>query len=126
MMGEVIINDFTFTIFDFVNYLTEQCAKPKLKILRCAHAQKQIGRICYMNAAETYVAMERMKHKNAAKNYKTNSRIFWLSKNMENDVNSKELLCNKISENQRKGFLQLLDRGMNKFKKRLYFRTIRH
>ena len=36
---------------------------------------------------------------------------------MENDVNSKEILCNKISVNPRKGFLQSLDRGMNKIKK---------
>ena len=35
-------NDFTFTIFDFVNYSTQQCPKPKLQILRCA----QMGRIC--------------------------------------------------------------------------------
>ena len=34
------------------------------------------------------------------------------------------MLCYKISENPRKGFLQLLDRGMNK--KRIYFRTLRH
>ena len=31
------------------------------------------------------------------------------------------MLCNKISENPRKGFLQLLARGMNKIKKRIYF-----
>ena len=36
------------------------------------------------------------------------------------------MLCNKISENQRKGFLQLLARGMSKIKKRIYFRTLRH
>ena len=36
------------------------------------------------------------------------------------------MLCNKISENPRKGFLQLLARGMNKIKKRIYFRTPRH
>ena len=36
------------------------------------------------------------------------------------------MLCNKISENPRKGFLQLLARGMNKIKKRIYFRTLRH
>ena len=63
MMGEVIMNWFYFTIFDFVNYSTEQCSKSKLQILRCAHAQKQMGRICYKNAAETYVAMDRIKYK---------------------------------------------------------------
>ena len=31
------------------------------------------------------------------------------------------MLCNKIFENPRKGFLQLLDRGKNKVKKRIYF-----
>ena len=36
------------------------------------------------------------------------------------------MLCNKISEYPRKGFLQLLARGMNKIKKRIYFRTIHH
>ena len=36
------------------------------------------------------------------------------------------MLCSKISENPRKGFLQLLARGMNKIKKRIYFRTLRH
>ena len=36
---------------------------------------------------------------------------------MKNYVNSQELLCNKISKNTRKGFLQLLAQGMNKIKK---------
>ena len=45
---------------------------------------------------------------------------------MKNYVNSQEMLCNKISENLRKGYLQLLARGMNKIKKRIYFRTLRH
>ena len=49
---------------------------------------------------------------------KKNSWIFWLSQNMKNDVNSQEMLWNKISENPRKGFLQLLARGMNKIKKK--------
>ena len=40
---------------------------------------------------------------------------------MKNDVNLQEMLCNKISENPRKGFLQLLARGMNKIKKRNIF-----
>ena len=43
--------------------------------------------------------------------------VFWLGQNMENDVNSSEMLCNKISENPRKGILQSLDRGMNKNQK---------
>ena len=45
---------------------------------------------------------------------------------MKIDVNSLEMLCNKISENPRKGFLQLLALEMNKIKKRIYFRTLRH
>jgi len=53
-------------------------------------------------------------------------RIFWLGQNMENYVNSKEMLCHKIAENPRKGFLQSLDRGMNKIKKQIYFRTLHH
>ena len=32
------------------------------------------------------------------------------------------MLCKKISENARNGFLELLARGMNKIKKRKYFR----
>ena len=36
---------------------------------------------------------------------------------MKNDENSQEMLCNKISENPRKDFLQLLARGMNKINK---------
>ena len=66
-----------------------------------------------------------MKCKNAAENYIKKSQIFWLVQNMENDVNSWEMLCNK-TKNPRKGFLQLLARGMNKIKKRIYFLTLRH
>ena len=36
------------------------------------------------------------------------------------------MLCSKIPENPRKGFLRLLARGMNKIKERIYFRTLRH
>ena len=36
------------------------------------------------------------------------------------------MLYNKISENPRKGFLQLLDWGMSKIKKRICFRTLSH
>ena len=36
------------------------------------------------------------------------------------------MFCNKISEKPRRGFLQLLDRGMKKIKKQVYFRTLRH
>ena len=35
--------------------------------------------------------------RNAAENYKKKSQIFWLDQNMKNDVNSQEMLCNKIS-----------------------------
>ena len=45
------------------------------------------------------------------------SQIFWLGQNTENHVNSYEILCNKISENQRKDCLQSLYRGMKKKKK---------
>ena len=37
-----------------------------------------------------------------------------------------EILCIKISENPRKGFLQSLDRGMNKIKNPIFFRTPHH
>ena len=40
---------------------------------------------------------------------------------MKNVVNSYEMLCNKISENPRKGFVQLLARGMNKILKNNIF-----
>ena len=40
---------------------------------------------------------------------------------MENDINSSEILRIKISENPRKSFLQSLDRGMNKIRKRYIF-----
>ena len=56
MMGEVIIIWFYFTIFDFVNYSTQQCPKPKFQILRWW------GAYVIKNAAETYV-VERMKYK---------------------------------------------------------------
>ena len=39
--------------------------------------------------------------RNAAENYKKKSRIFWLDHNMKNDVNSQDMLWNKISENPR-------------------------
>ena len=32
------------------------------------------------------------------------SRIFWLGQTIENDVNSKDMLCNKISENPRTNY----------------------
>ena len=34
------------------------------------------------------------------------------------------MLCNKIFENPRKGFLQSLDQGKNKIKKRIFFHTL--
>ena len=40
---------------------------------------------------------------------------------MKNYVNSEEMLCNKISENPRKYFLQLLARGMDKIKNEYIF-----
>ena len=48
--------------------------------------------------------VERMKCKNAAENYKKRSRIFWLDQKIKNDVNSQEMLCNKVSENPRNFF----------------------
>ena len=39
------------------------------------------------------------------------SRIFWLCQNMENYVNSYEMLCNKISENPRKVFFTIARSG---------------
>ena len=35
--------------------------------------------------------------RNAAENYKKKMRIFWFGQYMVNDVNSYEMLCNKIS-----------------------------
>ena len=39
---------------------------------------------------------------------------------MENDINSYEILCIKIAENQRKSFYASLVRGMNTTKKYLF------
>ena len=36
------------------------------------------------------------------------------------------MLCNKIFENPRKGFLQSLDRGINQIKKRIFFELYTH
>ena len=36
------------------------------------------------------------------------------------------MLCNKIENPRKRFFLQLLARGMNKIKKRIYFRALRH
>ena len=48
-------------------------------------------------------------------------RIFRFGQNMKNYVNSQEKLCNKIYENPRKGFLQLLTRGLTKLKNEYIF-----
>ena len=74
MMGEVIIKWFYFYYLRFRQRFERAMLKPKLQILRCEHAQKQMGRIYYKNAAENYFFFK--------------SRIFWLGQNMENDVNS--------------------------------------
>ena len=74
MMGEVVIKWVYFYYFRFRQLFVREMLKPKLQILRCAHAQKQMGRIYYKNAAENYI--------------KKDSRIFWLGQNIENDVNS--------------------------------------
>ena len=63
-----------FYYFRFRQLFEQAMLKPKLQILRCAHAQKQMGRIYNKNAAENYK--------------KRISLIFWLGQNMENDVNS--------------------------------------
>ena len=85
--------------------------------IRVSVAQKPKPNFCSMERSQQGMPLKIIKKK---------SRIFWLDQNMKNDVNSQEMLCNKISENPRKGFLQLLARGMNKIKKRIYFRTLRH
>ena len=67
--------------------------------IRASNTQTQITIIALCSSAKT---VGRMKCNNAAENYKNkNSRIFWLDQNMKNNVNSQEMLCNKISENPR-------------------------
>ena len=44
---------------------------------------------------------QKPKPKPIPENYKKKSRIFWFDQNMKNDVNSQEILCNKIFENLR-------------------------
>ena len=48
---------------------------------------------------------------NAAEIFFKKSRIVWLGQNMKNDVNSQEMLCNKISTNPRKGFFTIARSG---------------
>ena len=111
-MGEVIIKWFYFYYFRFCRLFERAMLKNQNQKIHCAHAQ--------------IFSLRNNSIRNAAKNDFKKSRIFWLGQNMKNDVNSQEMLCNKISENPRTSFLQLLARGMNKIKKRIYFRTLRH
>ena len=92
--------------------------------IRASNVQKPNQKKCIVRMRRFFSWAQSMN--NAAENCKQNSRIFWLGQNMKNMKNSQEMLCNKISENQRKSFLQLLAQGMNKIKKRIYFRALRH
>ena len=77
--------------FYYVNPTFQPPAIPKAKTkkIRCAHAQIFFyGEQPIRNAAETYIFFA----------------DFWLGKNMENDVNSDEILCFKISEIREKVF----------------------
>ena len=62
--------------------------------MHCAHAQ--------------IFSTERSQQGMPLKFIKRNSWIFWFDQNMENDVNSQELLCNKISGNPRFFFYNFL------------------
>ena len=75
----------------------------------CAHAQIFYGAQSIRNAAETY-------------------NIFFTDFLVGSKYGkfTKKKLCNKISENPRKGFLQALDWGMNKIKKGIFFRNLHH
>ena len=85
MMGEVIIKWFYFYYFRFRPLFERALLKTQITIIALCACAKTVGR---------------MKCKNAAENYKKKkSRIFLLDQNMKKDVNSQEMLCNKISEN---------------------------
>ena len=77
-MGEVIIKWFYFYYFRF------------RQLFERALLKNQNQNLFTWGAANL---------RNADENYKKKSRIFWLDQNMKNDVNSQEMLCNKISEN---------------------------
>ena len=89
--------------------MLQRCQKPKTKNMLCASAD------FFFYRAQSI--------RNAAETYNIFLRIFWLCQNMENDVNSKEMLYNKISENPRKGFFTIAgsgdeqDQKMNVFSK---------
>ena len=80
MMGEVIIKWFYFYYFRF---------------------RQLFERALLKNQNQNLFTWGAVNLRNAAKNYKKKSRIFWLDQNMKNDVNSQEMLCNKISKNPR-------------------------
>ena len=45
---------------------------------------------------------------------------------MENDVNSQEMLCNKISEHPRKVFFTIAGSADKQNKQKFFFRTLHH
>ena len=109
MMGEVIIKWFYFYFFRFRQLLERAMLKPKLQILRCAHAQKQMGRIYYKNAAENY----RKKKNEIFLVWSQYGKWCKFSRNVDP-------LCNKISENPRKGFFTIARSGDEKKSKNEY------
>ena len=52
MMGE--LGNYKMILLLLFSIFERAMLKPKLQILRCAHAQKQMGGIYYNNAAENY------------------------------------------------------------------------
>ena len=63
--------------------------------IRASYAQKPKPKnaLCHAQIFST----ERSQQGMPLKIIKKNSLIFWLDQNMKNDVNSQEMLCNKIS-----------------------------
>ena len=79
-MGEIIIKWFYFYYFRF---------------------RQLFERALLKNQNQTKFSMERSQQGMPLKIQKKKSCIFWLDQNVKNDVNSQEMLCNKISENPR-------------------------
>ena len=80
LMGEIIIKLFYFYYFRF---------------------RQLFERALLQNQNQILFSMERSQQGMLLKIIKKNRGFFWLDQNMKNDVNSQEMLCNKISENPR-------------------------
>ena len=87
LMGEVIIKWFYFYYFRFRQLFERALLKN--------HNHKFFSMKCSQQGMPLKIILK-------------NSRIFWLEQNMKNDVNTQEMLCNKISKNPRFFFCNFL------------------